>query len=77
MFLNSWWLDDIPNGPIRPDGYDIHGIFTKENRKPTRGQLESLLDSLYPIVCESRSISVQSRIARCADAMKTVLEPRV
>lgn len=54
-FLSSWCIDDIPNGPVTPKGYPIHGIFTKENKKPTKIQIERLLDGLYPIVFESRS----------------------
>ena len=76
-FLSSWCIDDIPNGPVTPKGYPIHGIFTKENKKPTRTQVERLLDGLYPIVFESRSATQQSRIYRSMDVMSTVLEPRI
>jgi DNA polymerase elongation subunit (family B) len=36
-FLHVWFLDDIPNGPTKPNGFMIDGIFTKEDKKPTSG----------------------------------------
>ena len=76
-FLKVWCIDDIPNGPTRPKGYEIDAIFTKGDKKPTSGQIERLLDTLYPILFESNSATVQSRIYRCADALQAILEPRL
>jgi hypothetical protein len=84
-FLNGWFINDIPNGPIKanisPDKFsrewcNIHGIITKDDRKPSRAQIQELVENLYPLLFESRTSTI-NRIYRTASLMETILEPRV
>jgi len=83
QFLHAWFLDSTDNPPIQvgvwntqidPVWHRIHGIFTKDDRTPSRGQIDALLDQLYPILFESSS---DTRAFQIADRMKDVLEPRI